>query len=51
MVYAVKLNAKEQVISVNVFEKQEDVPKELLIYTGNINPEKLLLKTKQELGL
>jgi hypothetical protein len=51
MVYAVKLNKEGLVITVNSFEKAADVPKDLFIYKGDIAPDKLLLKTRQELGI
>ena len=51
MIYAIKFSERGKVISVSGFEKESDVPKDYVIYTGNIKPERLLLKTKQELGL
>lgn len=51
MIYAIKFSKRGKVISVSSFEKETDVPKDFVIYTGNIEPEKLLLKTKADLGL
>lgn len=51
MIYAIKFSERGKVISVAGFKTEADVPKDYIIYTGDIKPEKLLLKTKEELGL
>ena len=51
MVYAVKFNDNNEVVTVNTFEKEADVPEHLVVYAGEIAPDKLLLKTKEELGI
>lgn len=51
MIYAVKFNDNNKVVTVNSFENESEVPADLVVYTGEIAPDKLLLKTKEELGL
>lgn len=51
MIFAVELNKDNKVIAVSSFEKEEEVPEGLIIYQGDIEPEKLLRKTREELGI
>lgn len=51
MVYAIEFSERGKVIAVSGFKNESDVPEHLIVYTGDIKPEKLLLKTKEELGL
>lgn len=51
MVFAVKLNTDNKVIAVSSFENESEVPEGLIIYQGDIAPEKLLRKTREELGI
>lgn len=51
MIFAVKLNKDNKVIAVSSFEKETEVPEDLIIYQGDVDPEKLLRKTKEELGI
>lgn len=51
MIYAIKFSERGKVISVSGFKNEADVPKGFIVYKGDIKPEKLLLKTKADLGL
>lgn len=48
----IKLNQKEVVIGVSFFETREEMDAQgFIIYNGDIEPEKLIRKTKEELGI
>lgn len=51
MVFAVSLNEDNKVIAVSSFENESEVPEGLIIYQGDVEPEKLLRKTREELGI
>lgn len=51
MIYAIKFNDKGKAVALSTFQKEADVPNDLVIYTGDLKPELLLQKTKKELGI
>jgi len=51
MIYAIQFNEQQKVVGVHSFRNESEVPSDLIIYRGSLQPQLLLNKTKQELGI